>query len=418
MRAVGAAFNFMTSVEMALTAPLGAIPFPAFPAVAMGAAGMGIPHAHPHPPNLVPPAPPVPFPHVTMLLKIPILSGAMTTMVAGKPAARCGDMGVEIWCGGYFPMCEVFLGSCNVWIEGARAARVGVDITKHCIFTTPKPSDPPLGPMVGMTMQPEMNVMIGGVPLPSLTSLAIGAAFKALFKGLGKLGAAIGRTKAGQAVANSVRNFRAQRYVNSLLRSRAVVLHGDDAFNAAARRDLARLAATRSGRELLSDLAGTGKRVDLHPPSHHNNLFPGTPWNGPYAMPQNYAASGLQLVPDNSGPFQQVFDPATGNRTYPNQRMSVRDVGPGSSTDIVYDPTGTHPNHGATPNSPSDVILGHEMNHARNNAHGRRANEIAMPDNNWQNSWQDLEEHNTVGFENQYRSERGLPPRPDYSVLP
>ena len=61
------------------------------------------------------------------------------------PAARCGDMGLGVWCGGYFPMYEVFLGSSNVWIEGNRAGRVGVDITKHCIFSAPKPNDPPTG---------------------------------------------------------------------------------------------------------------------------------------------------------------------------------------------------------------------------------------------------------------------------------
>jgi hypothetical protein len=107
-------------------------------------------------------------------------------LINNMPAARCGDMGLGVWCGGYFPMYEVFLGSSNVWIEGNRAARVGVDITKHCIFSAPKPNDPPMGPMFGTTINCSPNVSIGGIPMPSLTSMAMGAAFKALFKGIGK----------------------------------------------------------------------------------------------------------------------------------------------------------------------------------------------------------------------------------------
>src|SRR5262249_5424864 len=84
-------------------------------------------------------------------------------------------------------MYEVFLGSANVWIEGSRAGRVGVDITKHCIFTAPKPKDPPMGPMFGSTINCSPNVVIGGVPLPSLTSMATAWMFKQLFKGLGKM---------------------------------------------------------------------------------------------------------------------------------------------------------------------------------------------------------------------------------------
>src|SRR5262249_27894972 len=66
-------------------------------------------------------------------------------------------------------------------------ARLGVDITKHCVFTTPRPSDPPLGPMIGTTITGSPNVVIGGIPMPSLTNMAIGAALKLAFKGLGKV---------------------------------------------------------------------------------------------------------------------------------------------------------------------------------------------------------------------------------------
>ena len=189
---VGAAFGLLTSIEQLITMPLGLIPFPALPALRILDMDIGLPHAHMHPPNLTPPNPvPVPLPSTGPVIPIPILSGASKVMINNMPAARCSDMGLGVWCGGYFPMYEIFLGSSNVWIEGNRAARVGVDITKHCIFTAPKPSDPPVGPMFGSTINCSPNVMIGGVPLPSLTSMAMGKMFKALFKGVGKVVGAV-----------------------------------------------------------------------------------------------------------------------------------------------------------------------------------------------------------------------------------
>ncbi len=165
----------------------------------------GCPTRMPTRPNLIPPAPPVPLPSTGPIIPIPILSGASRTLINGMPAARCGDMGLGIWCGGYFPMYEVFLGSSSVWIEGARAGRLAVDITKHCIFTSPKPSDPPIGPMVGVTIAASGNVLIGGVPMPSLLSLALAAALKALMKGLGK---------AARAAERATRSLRQRLFRN------------------------------------------------------------------------------------------------------------------------------------------------------------------------------------------------------------
>jgi RHS repeat-associated protein len=142
---------------------------------------------------LIPPAPPVPLPSTGPVIPIPIFSGAEKTLINGLPAARCGDLGLGIWCGGYFPLYEVFLGSSNVWIEGQRAGRMGVDITKHCIFTSPRPQDPPIGPMFGTTITGSSNVLIGGVPMPSLLSLGIGAACKGIGKLVGKGARALGR---------------------------------------------------------------------------------------------------------------------------------------------------------------------------------------------------------------------------------
>lgn len=194
---VGATFAALTSLEQLISAPLSAIPFPAFPAVRITDMDVGLPHAHMHPPNLIPPAPPVPLPSTGPLIPIPILSGASRTLINGLPAARCGDLGLGIWCGGYFPMYEVFLGSSSVWIEGGRAARMAVDITKHCMFSAPKPSDPPAGPMIGMTISASPNVIIGGVPMPSLLSMAMGAALRGLF---GAFSRVVQKIKAARAL--------------------------------------------------------------------------------------------------------------------------------------------------------------------------------------------------------------------------
>ncbi len=83
-----------------------------------------------------------------------------------------------------------------MWIEGARAARLLVDITKHCMFTVPSRATHPLGPMIGTTISCSPNVLIGGVPMPSLTALALGAAMRGAFKIAGKGAKAFSRAAA------------------------------------------------------------------------------------------------------------------------------------------------------------------------------------------------------------------------------
>jgi len=173
-------FAALAALEQAWSVAFGMIPFPAFPALRILDLDIGLPHAHGHPPNLSPPNPvPVPLPSTGPVIPIPLLSGANKTLINGMPAARCGDMGLAIWCGGWVPMFEVFLGSANVWIEGCRADRTLVDITNHCIFSM-RPGDPPIGLFVGSTITGSANVAIGGVPLPSMLSLGMGAAFRGL----------------------------------------------------------------------------------------------------------------------------------------------------------------------------------------------------------------------------------------------
>jgi RHS repeat-associated protein len=100
---------------------------PALPAAFLTVPHLGTPHAHAHPPSLVPPAPPVPLPSIGTLM----LAGSVGVLIMGMPAARCGDLGLAMTCGSFSPAFDVFLGSSNTFIAGNRAARMG-DMTRHC----------------------------------------------------------------------------------------------------------------------------------------------------------------------------------------------------------------------------------------------------------------------------------------------
>jgi uncharacterized Zn-binding protein involved in type VI secretion len=115
----------------ALTSPLAAA-LPAFPAAHLGSFYLGIPHAHLHPPSLVPPAPtPVPLPTMGAI----VLGTSLQVLVGGIPAARAGDLGLAPTCGGLVPYFTVFLGSSKVFIGGTRAARQS-DMCTACTPST------------------------------------------------------------------------------------------------------------------------------------------------------------------------------------------------------------------------------------------------------------------------------------------
>jgi uncharacterized Zn-binding protein involved in type VI secretion len=101
---------------------------PSFPAATLMSLTLGLPHAHTlHPPSGPPPVPPTPLPPLGPIM----LGTCVSVLINGKPAARCGDMGLNPTCCGLPPMFEVFTGSSKVFIGGARAARQ-LDITYHC----------------------------------------------------------------------------------------------------------------------------------------------------------------------------------------------------------------------------------------------------------------------------------------------
>src|SRR5437899_5012890 len=151
---------------------------PAFPAARFTDLSLNIMHGHPHPPTFG-----TPLPSTGPILPIPIFSTACgppsSVLINGLTAARAGDMGIAAWCGGYFPMYEIFTGSSNVYIESSRASRMIIDFTKHCMFTSrpsPPPSDPPVGNFIGNLITGSPNVQIGGAPIASLSSIIMRAA--------------------------------------------------------------------------------------------------------------------------------------------------------------------------------------------------------------------------------------------------
>jgi len=111
-----------------LTSSISAM-LPGFPAAHMGSFYMGIPHAHAHPPSLIPPAPPVPLPTMGAIT----LGTSVQVLVQGLPAARAGDIGMAPTCGGIAPFFTVFLASSKVFFGGMRAARQ----TDMCTACTP-----------------------------------------------------------------------------------------------------------------------------------------------------------------------------------------------------------------------------------------------------------------------------------------
>jgi hypothetical protein len=60
--------------------------------------------------------------------------------------------------------------------------------------------------MIGTTVSASPNVIIGGVPMPSLSAMAIGAALKLASKGLGKLAKVLRRAE--KAAAEAIPVFR------------------------------------------------------------------------------------------------------------------------------------------------------------------------------------------------------------------
>ncbi|CAE6806629.1 RHS repeat-associated core domain-containing protein [Paraburkholderia haematera] len=96
---------------------------PGMPAAVISAAHLGTPHAHDHPPSDGFPLPSV---------GATIGSGCLSVLIGGMPAARVTDIGIAPTCGGLTPFFDIQTGSSNTFIGGMRAARMGIDMTRHC----------------------------------------------------------------------------------------------------------------------------------------------------------------------------------------------------------------------------------------------------------------------------------------------
>jgi RHS repeat-associated protein len=96
---------------------------PGMPAAVIGAAHLGTPHAHDHPPSDG-----IPLPSVGTTIG----SGCMSVLIGGIPSARVLDIGIAPTCCGLTPLFDITTGSSNTFIGGMRAARMGIDQTRHC----------------------------------------------------------------------------------------------------------------------------------------------------------------------------------------------------------------------------------------------------------------------------------------------
>ena len=96
---------------------------PGMPASTIGVPHLGTPHAHIHPPSNGFPLPSV---------GATIGSGCLSVLIGGIPAARVLDIGIAPTCGGLTPYFDIQTGSSNTFIGGMRAARMGIDMTRHC----------------------------------------------------------------------------------------------------------------------------------------------------------------------------------------------------------------------------------------------------------------------------------------------
>ncbi|WP_080970748.1 RHS repeat-associated core domain-containing protein [Burkholderia cepacia] len=96
---------------------------PGMPAATIGVPHLGTPHAHGHPPSSG-----FPLPSAGMTIG----SGCLSVLIGGIPAARVLDIGFAPTCGGLTPYFDIQTGSSNTFIGGMRAARMGIDMTRHC----------------------------------------------------------------------------------------------------------------------------------------------------------------------------------------------------------------------------------------------------------------------------------------------
>lgn len=125
--AVNGAVGSLGALDQLLNTGMALMPLtnmvPGMPAAFIGVPHLGVPHAHAHPPSNG-----VPLPSVGETIG----SGCLSVLIGEMPAARVLDVGIAPTCGGLAPIFEICTGSSNTFIGGARAARMAIDLTRHC----------------------------------------------------------------------------------------------------------------------------------------------------------------------------------------------------------------------------------------------------------------------------------------------
>ncbi|KWE57279.1 hypothetical protein WL77_31390 [Burkholderia ubonensis] len=125
--AVNALASLQSAPSQLLNTGIAEIPLldkmPGMPAATIGVPHLGTPHAHSHPPSSGFPLPSI---------GATIGSGCLSVLIGGIPAARVLDIGIAPTCGGLTPYFDIQTGSSNTFFGGMRAARMGIDMTRHC----------------------------------------------------------------------------------------------------------------------------------------------------------------------------------------------------------------------------------------------------------------------------------------------
>jgi hypothetical protein len=178
------------------------------------------------------------------------------------------------------------------------------------------------------------------------------------------------------------------------------VAGADPAYAHAVINDLATIGTTPSGQALLNNLNTSGRTTTIQPMNP-----PPNPPNA-YAQPGNSMPADFQAATPAGQP---VFD-GSGNPINDAAGNQMVGTGTGADTPVNYNPN-QWPDPGTRTQAPGDAILFHEMTHADNMQQGQYDG-TPRADN-----FDTNEEFNTIGPENQYRDERGIPQRTDHHDL-
>ena len=190
------------------------------------------------------------------------------------------------------------------------------------------------------------------------------------------------------------------RTPNGTYQMGSIVVQGNEAYQQAVLGDLATMSQTPSGQTLLNQLQSTGQTTTIRPlvpPANPANAFaqPGTGLVSDY---QNATPAGQPVFDGGGNPLND----ASGNQ--------LLGTGIGGPSDVQYNPS-DWPAPTSASQAPGDVILFHELNHS---VHQENGTYDGTPRTD---GFDTNEEFNSIGPENQYRDDRGVPRRTNHHDL-